>query len=78
MSKRLDIDQDNELWLPAYINAISGNGSRCPRCGSKNVVMTGKIFDNRSGFLLLTCKSCNKSGYFSRVQFPDGFEFEKQ
>ena len=76
MSKRLDIDQNNELWVPTYLNVISGKEITCPRCGSKNVVKDGKKHKDGTGFLILTCKSCKKSGYFSRVKFPDWFDFE--
>lgn len=71
MSKELDIDSKTELWIPAFKSASLGESPSCPRCGSNNVDVIAKRCGGDIGFVLITCNNCNKTGYFSRVDFSN-------
>lgn len=61
MSNVLDIDKNIMRWIPAFKAYQSGETCVCPICESDEIEAIGQ------GWLLLTCKKCGKSGYFSRV-----------
>lgn len=67
MSKRLDLDNNIQLWIPAYQAYRNGKPIYCPRCKSDEIETHTEDLGGGVGFVTLTCKSCNKTGYFSRV-----------
>lgn len=69
MSKTLDIDPDVELWAPTLNAVIEGNEPICPRCKSSNMEIDSYQNKDGTGYLLVTCNDCGKSGYSSRVEF---------
>ena len=69
MLKTLDIDTNVTVWVPAFNAAKRGEVAQCPRCGSKDTKSLVHEFDNGVGFITVTCKSCGKTGYISRVVF---------
>ena len=71
MSKRLDIDTNNQIWIPAFLSAIRGEQPVCPRCGSSDVEVNSMKDDNGVGFIVITCNTCSKTGYLSRIKFPE-------
>ena len=78
MSKELDIDQNLKLWVPAFSDFIEHKSVSCPRCGSNQLSIVSKVYSDHYGYLLMTCRNCNKSGYFSRVRFPEDFQLDQQ
>ena len=69
MSGTLDIDKNTELWIPAFNAVKNGESPVCPRCGYEDIEINKSENEDGIGYLLLTCKKCNKSGCFSRVKY---------
>ena len=69
MLNKLDIDKNINIWIPAYKAFIDGEKPICPRCNSHEIEVIQDEDSEGIGFLVLTCISCGKSGYFSRVKF---------
>lgn len=69
MSKKLDINNNIKLWLKALVDAKAGKRPICPRCGSADTEIQKEIYKDKVGYMIITCNSCGKSGYFSRVLF---------
>ena len=67
MSKTLNID--NQInWIPTYKQVLNGEKPTCPICGGSNIESV--VEDKHDvGYVVITCKDCNKTGYFSRVNF---------
>lgn len=69
MSRELDIDDKIELWFPAFKAVSKGEKPSCPRCGSGDMNVIANDMGNNTGYVVITCNDCNKSGYISRVDF---------
>lgn len=69
MSKTLDIDTKIESWIPAFKAASQGKNPVCPICNGDNVEVEAEELGDKIGYVLITCNTCKKSGYFSRVDF---------
>lgn len=67
----LDIDNDIERWIPAFIDAKAGRRATCPRCGSADTKAIAEDLGDGIGFVTITCQSCGRTGYFSRVDFSN-------
>lgn len=76
MSRKLDIDTDMQQWSPAFDAFMNGKRTVCPSCGHDDLEPTARCGPDRIGFLFITCLSCGKTGYLSRVKFPDDLEVE--
>lgn len=72
MSRILDIDVNSQAWNAAYLSVINGEKPICPHCQSTALDVNPVDFGNGIGYMTITCNDCNKTGYFSRVKFPDG------
>lgn len=71
MSKELIIDDKFDIWIPAFKAVSSGGTPICPRCNGKNLEVQAENFGENTGYVLITCNDCNRSGYFSRVLFDN-------
>ena len=69
MLKKINIDPNIEIWMPAYKTVMDGGTPECPHCRTQDMEVTKRENDDGIGFMLITCNSCGKSGYFSRVNF---------
>ena len=67
MSKKLDIDDRVDLWMPAFNALRFHKDAQCPLCNGTNLNSQIKRMKGNIGFVLITCNDCGKSGYFSRV-----------
>ena len=69
MSKMLDIDENINIWIPAYDAVRAGKKPQCPKCKSDDIEVISDSDDKGVGFMLITCNGCGKSAHFSRVEF---------
>ena len=76
MLRKLDIDDNQQRWFPAFDAFIKGNATACPVCGKIGLESTAGCGKDRVGFLVITCSSCGKSGYMSRITFPENLEIQ--
>ncbi|MGM9594164.1 MAG: hypothetical protein ACI3U8_07400 [Candidatus Onthomonas sp.] len=76
MSRKLDIDTDMQRWTPAFDAFLRGAPAVCPVCGSASLEPAARSGPDRIGFLFLSCPDCGKTGYLSRVRFPEELEIE--
>jgi len=76
MSKKINIDNNIEKWSKAVQTFLDKKCPSCPYCGSEELVVTANCGDDRIGYLTMTCPYCEKTGYISRIKFPEGIDIE--
>ena len=71
MSRKVDIDTNNELWIPAFTAVHENREVLCPRCGGNKIEKYIGDSGGGIGFMLLTCENCGKTGYMSRMRLDN-------
>lgn len=77
MSRKLNIDTNSHIWAHTIFSILRGEVAVCPYCSGKSLEVNPVDLGDRIGYLTITCPACNKTGYFSRVKFPEGLEVSR-
>ena len=55
-------DEEFRLWWPAFVKAHEGEKPTCPYCGSDDMEVIAKAWEDNIGYVIISCNKCKKFG----------------